>query len=525
MRPRGRGPGRRLGADPQPGRRPAPDYVERLIAGHRAEAAARGERAASADRRRHRPAGPLGRRRRAERGRRPRLDACGMHLTRAWRHHDRGSGEPDRGQYARPERVFGATGAAALFRRRALDDVAFEGGEAFDPRFHTFREDAELAFRLRERGWEVLYEPAAACLHRRFNLPARRSAMPAMVNYHSLKNRYLLRAYHQTGGNALRTAPWALGRDLAALAYVLAREHTSLAAYRWLWRHRNEIRARRRYIQTRRTAPPRPSSAGSARSPPHRSDVPRPPPTPSPRRRARPPHAVRLIHERATGERAVPEGRPPRYHADERAAVRRRAEGRHERRVGVPRRSRSAAEGAPRASSHRTSPRAPPRDLRGPVPPMIIRRCPLAPSASPCSAAAASPPTTAATRPSWRSSPPASRRWASRSPSTAAPTTPRARSPPTAASTCASCRRSAPATSTPPSTPSSPPSTPSAGASTPPWWSTAPTPSSSRCSSSPARPSPSTSTASSASGASGGGSAAPSTPSPSSSPASSPTCW
>ena len=239
-----------------PDARPAPDYVERLIA---------------------RPTGPRRPRRRAGRhlrigavtGRLVRsagdgggaaggeriLDACGMHLTRAWRHHDRGSGEIDRGQYARPERVFGATGAAALFRRRALEDVAFEGGEVFDPLFHTFREDAELAFRLHERGWEVLYEPGATCLHRRFNLPARRSAMPAMVNYHSLKNRYLLRAYHQTGGNALLTAPWALGRDLAALAYVLAREHTSLAAYRWLWRHRNEIRARRRYLQTRRTAP------------------------------------------------------------------------------------------------------------------------------------------------------------------------------------------------------------------------------------------------------------------------------
>jgi len=197
------------------------------------------------------------------------LDACGMFLTRAWRHHDRGSGEIDRGQYLRPERVFGATGAAALFRREALEDVAFgdtaPGDEAsgtrpdereiFDCWFHTFREDAELAFRLHERGWEVLYEPEAECLHRRFNLPARRSAMPAMVNYHSLKNRYLLRAYHQTWANALRTAPWAIGRDLAALAYVLTREHSSLAAYRWLWRHRREIRARRRYLQSRRTAP------------------------------------------------------------------------------------------------------------------------------------------------------------------------------------------------------------------------------------------------------------------------------
>src|SRR5262249_6417158 len=106
-----------------------------------------------------------------------RLDACGMRLVQTWRHLDRGSGELDRGQYARAERVFGGTGAATLLRREALFDVAVEG-DVFDPDFFTFREDAELCFRLRERGWEVLYEPAARCEHRRFNVPERRTAMP-----------------------------------------------------------------------------------------------------------------------------------------------------------------------------------------------------------------------------------------------------------------------------------------------------------------------------------------------------------
>jgi GT2 family glycosyltransferase len=179
-----------------------------------------------------------------------------MRLTRAWRHFDRGSGEPDRGQYGVPEKVFGATGAAALFRREALDDAAV-AGEVFDPRFHSFREDAELCFRLRERGWEVLYEPAAVAEHRRFNLPERRSAMPALVNYHSLKNRYLLRIYHQTAGNFFRTFLPTLIRDLGALGYVLLRERSSLAAYGWIWRHRRELRARRRAIQARRTVPAR----------------------------------------------------------------------------------------------------------------------------------------------------------------------------------------------------------------------------------------------------------------------------
>jgi GT2 family glycosyltransferase len=214
--------------------RPAPDFVSRLLA----RMAQLDMKVGAVTGRLVRPDGLL--------------DACGMRLTSSWRHLDRGSGEEDRGQLSNPERVFGATGAATLFRREALDDVAVDG-EVFDSRFHSFREDAELAFRLRERGWEILYEPAAVCEHRRFNLPERRSAMPPMVNYHSLKNRYLLRIYHQTAGNLIRTLVPTLFRDVQALGYVLLREHTSLPAYSWLWRNRRELRRRRRIIQGRKT--------------------------------------------------------------------------------------------------------------------------------------------------------------------------------------------------------------------------------------------------------------------------------
>ncbi len=183
-----------------------------------------------------------------------RLDACGMYLLRTWRHLDRGSGEVDRGQYDEPQRVFGATGAAVLYARAALDDIAVDG-EVFAEDFHSFREDAELSFRLRERGWEVIYEPSAVAEHRRRVLPERRRDLPAAVNYHSLKNRYLLRAYHQTPRNFWRTLVPALARDVGALAYVLLFERSSLPAYAWLWRHRHRILERRRRVFGRRTVP------------------------------------------------------------------------------------------------------------------------------------------------------------------------------------------------------------------------------------------------------------------------------
>lgn len=225
--------------------RPAPDYATRLL-----EAFTLPEKVGGATGRLVRfPSSDSG----AARAGEPTLDACGMRLALTWRHLDRGSGEPDRGQLSRRERVFGATGAASMFRREALDDVAV-GGEVFDAMFHSFREDAELCFRLRGRRWEIVYEPAAVALHRRWNVPRTRSEMPPFVNFHSLKNRYLLRAYHQTWCDALVTFFPALARDLAALLYALLRERTSLAAYAWLWRNREAIRARSREIRGRRTA-------------------------------------------------------------------------------------------------------------------------------------------------------------------------------------------------------------------------------------------------------------------------------
>ncbi len=185
-----------------------------------------------------------------------RLDACGMRLSPTWRHFDRGSGEADRGQYDQTERVFGGTGAASLFLREALLDVAIDD-EVFDIDFHTYREDAELCFRLRERGWEIIYEPSARARHCRVNLPSRRRSMSAFVNYHSFKNRYLLRAYHQTGTNFFRTLIPATTRDCLALVWVLLAERSSLKAYLWLWRNRIHILARSRLIRSRRTLPRR----------------------------------------------------------------------------------------------------------------------------------------------------------------------------------------------------------------------------------------------------------------------------
>ncbi len=68
-----------------------------------------------------------------------------------------------------------------------------------------------------------------------------------------LKNRYLLRLYHQTAGNFVRTFFPTLLRDLMAIGWTVLAERSSLPAWSWLWKHRGELLRRRRAIQARRT--------------------------------------------------------------------------------------------------------------------------------------------------------------------------------------------------------------------------------------------------------------------------------
>lgn len=61
------------------------------------------------------------------------------------------------------ERVFGISGAIALYRRSAVE----KAGGLFEPDWFMYKEDVDLALRLKERGFEAWYEPAAIAWHKR----------------------------------------------------------------------------------------------------------------------------------------------------------------------------------------------------------------------------------------------------------------------------------------------------------------------------------------------------------------------
>jgi len=179
------------------------------------------------------------------------LDSVGIRMTRSGRHFDVGGGFPDDGRYDRPAEVFGVSGCVALFRTAALSDVKISTG-FFDDDFFVYREDVDLAWRLRGRGWRARCVPAAFAWHRRRNLPERRREMSPLANLHSVKNRFLLRI-NNAGAEHLRTTfPRTFARDLLVVGGCLTVERTSLPALRWLAVNRERLLAKRQEIRTAR---------------------------------------------------------------------------------------------------------------------------------------------------------------------------------------------------------------------------------------------------------------------------------
>ena len=132
-----------------------------------------------------------------------------------------------------------------------LDQVQ-TGGEYFDEAFFAYREDADLAWRAQWLGWRCLYVPGARAYHVRRVLPERRAELPADINMHSFKNRFLLRIKNMDAGTNLRFLLPITARDLAAFAYVCVREPSSLKAIPLLlralpraWKQRRALRAQR----------------------------------------------------------------------------------------------------------------------------------------------------------------------------------------------------------------------------------------------------------------------------------------
>ena len=151
---------------------------------------------------------------------------------------DRRLGEPAGADGSEAVEVFGASGGAALLRRRMLDEL---GG--LDPSFFFALEDADLAWRARMGGWRAVCAPSAVVRHHH-GASGRHAS--AFKHYHVGLNRIRMLAKNAAPEQLRRYGAAIVAYEIAYVAYAVVADRT-LAPLRGRLRGLREWRAYRRH--------------------------------------------------------------------------------------------------------------------------------------------------------------------------------------------------------------------------------------------------------------------------------------
>ncbi len=156
------------------------------------------------------------------------VDSAGLIMQRNRKAIDRGRDMPDGAEFSGPRRVFGACGAAALYRRSMLEDIKISG-EYFDVSFFAYKEDVDLAWRANLLGWKTVYVPEAVAFHSRgwksgsyrSRSTGGRRGIQRSIRRHSHKNWYLCILKNDDIINILKDLPSIAFYDFKLDLYAL----------------------------------------------------------------------------------------------------------------------------------------------------------------------------------------------------------------------------------------------------------------------------------------------------------------
>jgi len=142
----------------------------------------------------------------------------------------------------RPKEVFGVSAAAAMYRKESLKDVAenTNGRESFfDEDFFSYKEDVDLAWRLRHRGWESYVLPvfgthirsAKAEGDSQIKTIFGRAKKSALANFNSQKNHLFVLVKNDFLRNAAVDIIPVLWYELMKFIYIILFEWRTIPAY------------------------------------------------------------------------------------------------------------------------------------------------------------------------------------------------------------------------------------------------------------------------------------------------------
>ncbi len=168
------------------------------------------------------------------------IDSLGLKKYRTWRVADIGSGH-----VCKPTAVFGVSGACAMFRSQALRQVAFPDGAIFDESYGSYKEDVDLAFRMKHKGLRSFVLPNAIAYHARGSGDGKKD-QSFRVRYHSYRN-HLANIYKNFSREYILDFPFVVCYEIGKFLWYLLRDPKVLRAWADLWRMRKTLYERRQH--------------------------------------------------------------------------------------------------------------------------------------------------------------------------------------------------------------------------------------------------------------------------------------
>lgn len=188
------------------------------------------------------------------------IDSCGIGIKKTQFFYDIGQGEEDRHQYDHKKYIFGPSGALAVYRKQALDDIGYKNGfgdiEYFDELLH-YKNDVDISYRLQWAGWPCLFLPEVKVYHdrqvtnltkSRFSIIKRlknRKQKSNWIKENSFFGQQIVLMKNYSKSFSLYTRFLSSAYQLAMMAYNLIFEPNLLKQFKLVKRHEKEILAKR----------------------------------------------------------------------------------------------------------------------------------------------------------------------------------------------------------------------------------------------------------------------------------------
>lgn len=159
--------------------------------------------------------------------------------------------------------VFGVSGTLPLFRWSALASIVYPDGALFDGGYGSYKEDVDVAYRLRAQGLRSFVVLVSVAYHDRGAAGVQtqddraaaenKQRQSARVRYPSYRNHLATLWKNEYGQNLILDFPWILWYEWKKFLWFVLFDRAVLHGLIDLWRQRAALQEQRRWLTARRT--------------------------------------------------------------------------------------------------------------------------------------------------------------------------------------------------------------------------------------------------------------------------------